>query len=1504
MSKPEYFHNITKYLINYVAYLEYNNSLGLSDYTIFAESSFKDILNKIFDWNLVNANFIKKNQSSYDLLCEKNGIFIQVTSNKKHKQKYDSSIRSFKKLNVKADRFIVLFIRMGLSKTLLEPVTENGITYEAFDVPKLLNHILEKCSAPGKFHEINEILEEMLLPTMVKSSKSIPIKLPEQKIRPHSKGIYVDRSRLVEDLFSFIQKDNGLVIGGPGYGKSYILEELQRYCVERCINCYLIRINDLTSGTYEEIGEELKVNKDWLEVLSRLKHSEHRSILIFDAYDTAKDGTLKANIMKAIKKSMFELADTWRILVSVRTYDATKSIKLLEMFPDGNITNQVFCRYFEIPQLLDTDVEGALSTLPEFNNILKNCKEDLRNLLRIPYFLKIFYQILNEDRSKAQAFIDVHSEEELLNKFWTNKIDDSLEKKIFLKKMTNHMAVKQTLTCDLSLIVTEQNVAVLNELISSGILEEVSINKQRIAFTHNILLDFAISKFLLREQVKKQVKYVRKNEKMPFIFRQAFIYFYSKLYQDENATFWQHYFKIAEQDSPIFRLFHQTSLIYVLVNLYRKAEDLDTIYLEKDEQKRANIIKKVLEVIRFINKGNLREKDVDLLLKVSMDLHISHLWEVGISIQNGIEKFSEKRDSKMIAKLSSASFQCLDFILEKRKDLQYKNYVDRNGGWRTIQNLCMTLPFNSSNKIEKYFNRVLLLLKEEDFPITYFNELAENITTIFLYRRELAVKIYKTVYFHAEKSNRMTNFGTSALMLQSNRKQDFSMIHYTLEEKFNELLKIDFDEAMRLGLAIYETTDDNYKGRHYRLVEMKVGKFKCKIRSDYSRYDSDQDNGPSSYPDRILKFVFENFNDQKNYSAGLEQIKSLIPEIVSAMLWRRLIQNIVKYPEATKEIAFQVLSERQFYIFDETIFECGELINKVWPYFSEVKKQKVENEIITLLKAEEFVHYSRMADRRVNQLLNCIPLGSVISGTAKEILDKQDKVPNEPLIQHGNLLADVSFATREEKISRLGFSLDSMKDMLNFEKIEELETFNNRFADNNVKPVRSDYQDILSYLSTLFLACQQWPEIQKNAFELEIARFVSIFSLQGKLLNTQEQDLIKKIAKHYVNDPYYQKKTYEEGDLKDTWGIYGPTARNISVRILIRLLLTFDDKEIEGLIVDLTADNEKIVRHFALAALPYLWMQNKGLFWEIVEQRCRLEGDGISVNKLMLAVCHQDIMEVEPLKIEDFAISMIEKMGSSSIDPAQEYWKVLVVIMLRMVVFQKSARMAEIIRENLGIKPFVCALVFEIMQTIDPHSEKNDYIAEPEKYDELLDIIRSIAVYYFEMIQNQTISIEKKSDGYEVVYYSIMHLYFIVDRGKGKNKNTPIDRIEKLAFYHKIKPLITYIVEQLVLEQSGNATARSNFYLMKMLNSLFDLDPHNMLLFTEAIIRSASRSEFANDYSVLKEIIKMTETILTDYRELLDEKKHFNNLISILDYFSNSGWQEAMELTWRIKEAF
>ncbi|AYM99183.1 hypothetical protein [Chryseobacterium sp. 3008163] len=543
-------------------------------------------------------------------------------------------------------------------------------------------------------------------------------------------------------------------------------------------------------------------------------------------------------------------------------------------------------------------------------------------------------------------------------------------------------------------------------------------------------MDFAISKYLLKEDINEQVNYVANNEKMPFIFRQSFIYFYTKLYKEHNYLFWDHYFKIVQEESPLFRLLHQTTLIYVLVNCYSSVEDLNIIFQETDIDKKGQIVKKLLEGIRFLNRGNIREKDVDLLLKVSTCLHVTNVWEVNSLITISIEQYFLSEQLNVIKSLSDASCNCFDFVWENRKDVNSRDVLDHNGGVKAIDNIIKTLPFNIE-KAQKFFNNILSLLNEEDFPIGYFYQLSDNIVLIYNHDNELATSIYKSLYFHTERSEKGTNLGNGVVLsLRSNRKQDYGMVHYALEEKFKEFLKLDFDFALALGIDIYNAVNDLTANKLYQKVNFEIGKSKFEICSDYSRYDYDSSNGPSSYINKILDEIGQNLNTKNTIRKGIEQLKRLMPLIKHAMVWRRVFQLLRRSPEKTKLIAFQLLSKREIYLFDELVYEAGELITAVWLNLTYLQKEKIEKIILSL----HLDNPSSIIVSRIIQLINCIPTGQTTTKAAEEILADNMKVPNEPMVYEGNILADVSYSSREEKAKWSGFNVDDKDDDVLYKK--------------------------------------------------------------------------------------------------------------------------------------------------------------------------------------------------------------------------------------------------------------------------------------------------------------------------------------------------------------------------------------------------------------------------------------------------------------------------------------
>lgn len=1507
MGSNIFYDNIQKYLFQYNDLLEHSNSIGLTDKAIHAENLFTVLLNTIFDWKLINANEVKKNQDGFDLVYMEENIYVQVTTNKNHQAKFNKTLKSVKKKNLGTAHLIVLFISKSVEPSLLQKRSENNLTYEGLDIPTFLNLILYKCPEPEKLKAINMVLQTTVNPVLLESdvsNKYLPVLVPKQRTAVLSAGLYIPRVELIDDLFEFVQQDNGLLIGGPGFGKSFILEELQRYCISKTINCFIIRINYLTYGTDLEIGKELKLNDNWVDRLHKLSTSAYKSVLIFDAYDTAKDERLKSNILKAIRVSLRELNPHWHVLVSVRTYDATKSRKLLELFPSKNAREAVSCRNFVIPELSVQELETAFQSTPVLKGMYVKCNPQLLRLLRTPYFLKLFESILAYDKDTT-LFNAVETEEQLLDVLWINKIEDSIDKELFLIKFTSELAAKGSLLCDRIEVTTEATSKICHELISLGIIEEVSVTKQKLAFTHNILLDFAISKYLLKQDVDEQIVYIAANEKIPFIFRQSFIYFYTKLYKFDNQLFWKHYAKVEAQAEPLFRLLHQTTLNYVLINFFDSPNDLMPVFSQLNAEKKGLSIRKVLEGVRFINKGDIRAKDVDLLLRVTKDLHWMPLWECGFLIEQGIAKFKDNPDQSFIKKLSEASCSYLEYVLEARKDVNHKMMIDGNGAVRGIGNLCKTLPLNLK-KARKLFKKVLLILEEDEFPIDYFFHISNNITEIFRHDAILGSLIYQKLYAHTETSTKETNLGGGVVLaLRSNRKQDYGMIYHALEGSFEELLQIDFNSAMKLGTAIVNKTSGYRRTAPRETVRLKVGDVESNIYSDYSFYDNDKDHGPSSHIIKIFEALENNLSDPALVQVAIDQLKCLISEIEAAMVWRRLLKLISKYPQQLKQLAFEVLSVREFYIFDETVYEAGELISASWQYLPTAWQVKIETIILTLEQATEDFGREGLAQRRINVLLNCIPVGQASTQKAKGLIAGTEKVKNVPLLSSGPILAaDISYASRDERIKRSGFNNQDDIDMLWFSRLEEMEAFNDKFKKKENKPYKKDFKAILGYVELIFIEAQAWPKLRKRSIEEQIARFAKILSSMGRKLSIYEQKLVRKIALKYINDETYHQYEYESGDLKNSWGGFSSTARTASIQTLLNLMYTFKDPEIEDLVLQLMCDNIQIVRFKSLHGLGYFFKEDNARYWQKINERSAKENDSLCLHELLRAICWDPIMAKDREHVEKIAAIMITKLTDAEEDVAREIWQVLIVIFLKLILHHDSLKARQLISENLGINEFMQSLIFEIMNVIDPHSRENDYSKTPEKYDVLIGIILEIVEYRFDNINKKGLASPTIIDDFKVIDHAILHLFFAVEKGRKGNKSNIVEIANRNAFYLKVKPVLNLVVGRSTQIDSGFMVAHTGYYFVQMLNSFLDLDPRHILYLCNTIINCAAKNGLTYDSSTLKEIVKLTEGIIADHKEILYVNSNFNNLIVVLDQFANSGWQEAMEMTWRLKEAF
>ena len=323
----------------------------------------------------------------------------------------------------------------------------------------------------------------------------------------------INREKLLNDLQDFVLQGNGVVIGSPGVGKTYLLKELRQNLKSDGIPHLLLPIDQLGDGSKEDLQRELSYEGDLIEKLKSIPIL-HKAILLFDAFDAARNEQTRKRFLLLIRRAIRELNGQWNIIVTVRTYDAKKSQELLDLF--GNLldpdptqyhSKDILCRHFKIPLLNQEEIQQAFNQIPHLKLIYESGSQDFKCLLANPFNLWLLEKILRASQD-IPDFSQIRSEVQLLGLFWQRRIEatSNEDHRRFVLTQVAHQMVKER-----SLSVRQDNIydslnldksarqTAWDNLMSDEILAKVSSTKQRVAFFHNILFDYAISVLLIED---------------------------------------------------------------------------------------------------------------------------------------------------------------------------------------------------------------------------------------------------------------------------------------------------------------------------------------------------------------------------------------------------------------------------------------------------------------------------------------------------------------------------------------------------------------------------------------------------------------------------------------------------------------------------------------------------------------------------------------------------------------------------------------------------------------------------------------------------------------------------------------------------------------------------------------------------------------------------------------------------------------------------------------------
>ena len=421
----------------------------------------------------------------------------------------------------------------------------------------------------------------------------------------------IERKQLLKDLQDFASRGDGVIIGSPGAGKTYLMKRL-RQCLKAAGTPHLLlRIDQLGDGTAEVLQKELSYKGDLIEKLKSITVSGKNAILLFDAFDAARDEQTRKRFLSLIRRAIQELVK-WNVVVTVRTYDAKKSQELLDMFGSPDDTEYqskgILCRHFTIPPFNKDEVLQALEQIKCPKSIYNDGSKDFKKLLAKPFNLWLLKKIVeNTSNRDIPDFSQVRSEVQLFNLFWHRRIeaaDNEIDRLSVLEGIAREMVKQRSLSIKQSDARKTLIQTAWDDLLSDEILAKVSSNGQRIAFSHNILFDYAISVLLIDDEPHHLEDFILEDASRPLFLRPSLTYFFTRLwYYEDSANFWKAFWHIFPSDQSIhLRLVARLIPTSVIANEARNIDQLIPIVekLQNGEKIASESITRLLQALQTL----------------------------------------------------------------------------------------------------------------------------------------------------------------------------------------------------------------------------------------------------------------------------------------------------------------------------------------------------------------------------------------------------------------------------------------------------------------------------------------------------------------------------------------------------------------------------------------------------------------------------------------------------------------------------------------------------------------------------------------------------------------------------------------------------------------------------------------------------------------------------------------------------------------------------------------
>lgn len=1350
----------------------------------------------------------------------------------------------------------------------------------------------------------------------------------------------IDRTPMLEALENFALGGNGVVVGEPGIGKTYSLVHLRRRLSSKGVPHLFLAIDQLGSGTDEELRSELSFEGNFIEKLRReLDLSGGRpGVLLFDAFDAARSEAKQKNFLALLRRAVTELRGSWNVVVSVRTYDAKRSPELLDLFAQGSHLPEsayqqdgIRCRHFNVPLLDEMEVAQALAQIPYGEVAYEQGSEGFRTLLRVPFNIWLLEKLLSWPGGSATAAEvgGAWSQVQLLQLFWERRVTgvpDGDEREVTLMRVTRAMVAERTLSTRKEEILPHVANETWRALLSDGMLQEASSSRQRVSYSHNLLFDFAVSILLIEDDPVQLVGFLSEDPSRPLFLRPSLSFYFTRLWYDDPDTFWSTFSRTLFSDDPHLRLFARLLPSAVVARETRAFQQLAPLLRLLSERPTIGnvMVLRIFQAIRALEIRNDRLW-VEFAKAITPFLHREFAWEAGAASSEMLQRALEAGDNEVLRGCGEVGRELLRWALRERQEKRSDAFADRLAAAHAVPIVARTFG-TAIEPSRELLGGVLDFINEERFPIDLLLRLTDEVDKIWPHDPGFVVSVYEAVFGHIETSQEQTHMGGIVIPLMSNRRQDFDMCRYTLVEQFSSFLAtrpVEATRAVVLSLNRFIITE-HLIGYLPPDVEFEDIPECFPFRGNQANYVADGsyvwDEGPYAdepirMADSLFEFVGQLTSSQDNFPLIDNILDILRDEVWMAFFWRRLLRIAAETPEVFASRLFELCVARPVQTRPETAWDLGNFLKAATGLFQEDQRAVLEASLIDLPKHAKDEEHREHLEHYRNRLLASIPADLLSTEVGRQV---RQMVEQDAEARENRPPVTFEFHTEpyseERHLRRRGADTTSSENRALLDLLSPLDAFVSKWA--NEEPDEEATREIMPLTEEVYRRVRQTEGADRAVVESawsKLSASAAIMSRTAWRDGGRTFDFCREVLLACADHP--APEPTPERDERFDFPVWSPEPRNEAAQGLPLLARRGNDERISGTIERLLADRVPSVRYLSARNLYWMIENHPTDFWRLVYRTAEVETNGVVLQglceTLSLTLSHHEHEAVEALQ------RLFERAIVQDQIPVLDAMVELTVWLLvrrgnNWAAEVMEATLAEPVRFREPLRRAVlCLARYVDLRRAD---EQSDASVMDTALSWQGKIIAAAATGVHELRRSTSQTSDNADEDtqrlivetYKIIDEVVTRLYFASDlRDKPRDDRTKVlSREGRKRLYFKSKPLLEQVLDFAQSDGNGMLLARTAHYFMQLLNGALEHDPRGVLRMAAGVALSSKPYGYNLDSLAVREAVNLVGAALADHRPELRQEEVLEALLILLDVFAEAGWPDALNLVWRLDEVF